>query len=902
MAASWFQRLSGVAVGVVLALVLALLVSVAPAEAQPVEATSITIIKDDELPSNAELAVRLSEATPLPDVSRVVISRDDDFADALASGVLQDASPLMLVPRNGPVPDRVLAEISRVGAGSAVILGGDAAVSPQVEQQLAGAGISVQRRQGGSRFETAIAIAAAEAPDATTAILARAYGADPDSPTQGFADALAAGAMAADNGWPILLSDTGQLTTATRDYLAGSKITRVMIVGGTAAVSDGVADEVRALVGTIERIAGDSRAGTAVEIAKERGTNSAADAARIVLVDGTSPDGFAGGFAAAAHAAFFDAPILLADGLGLPPETQAFLAPGAAFAQAGNPVAITCVVHPLACDGGREALGLVDFPLLDVDPPINSLVNPGQLVSIRLSPAEEGRNAEVTLKGSCLSGQQTVTTDGSGVATFSLASSLGEYCSVEITYGTDTDLIQQGYSYTTVPDFGRGEGIAVTSDVFAYGTDVPSTPTYVNDEITCVGPAGEESRQDSAYLARYLQPDFHVQSFGLTSSPLEALPGDTCTATATVPEGLGQVLWGLYSWSDAGLRNPLLLGRGTTATFDFDQLGTEVTDVNIVWILQTNQTDISLTPQNGGGTPGQVFNPEGLAVVCDGSLLGDGLSFVTPGAACSVSSPGGGLDVLVVEPGRALQPANEAAFLAPTGQETIGVYSILTDGDTGTGCVDAPELPYATITAGLTTASAPTDAWTFVGFQGESLRLRADASGGSELDPILSLYQPDGSLLTSNDDGDSGFDSRIDVTLPVDGTYCVEVSGFGGSSGDYWITADPAPDFVINGEFTDTAPEALYDYTAVAGDLLILELRAEGFSPTDPLVEIYGPDGMFVTSDDDGGGYPNARLEFVAPTTGTYTIRATVFADSYGDFLLEASFPTSSGPAFAASG
>ncbi|HUG84942.1 MAG TPA: cell wall-binding repeat-containing protein, partial [Euzebya sp.] len=103
----------------VLALLMSLLVLPGtPAMAQTGD--NVSIIKDSEAPSNAEIAARLSEETDFAGaVDRVVISRDDNFADALASGLLQREAPLLLVPSQGPVPDRILAEIQRLGAGRA---------------------------------------------------------------------------------------------------------------------------------------------------------------------------------------------------------------------------------------------------------------------------------------------------------------------------------------------------------------------------------------------------------------------------------------------------------------------------------------------------------------------------------------------------------------------------------------------------------------------------------------------------------------------------------------------------------------------------------------------------------------------------------------------------------------
>ena len=348
-------------VGLVLA---AVVLAALPLGAQAELADTLTIVKDGDVPSNADIAVALAEATPFGTGGRVIISRDDAFADAMASGVMQDDAPLLLLPSQGPVPDGVTEQISRLSASEAVILGGEAAVSAEVEADLASMGLSTSRRAGASRFETALGIAAADAPIADTVLLARAFPSPGAAdPSQGFADSIAAGGLSAENGWPILLTQTEVLTGPTRDYLTGAtdlgqtRPTRVMILGGTAAVSQDVEDELVALGFDVERVAGASRADTALSIAKAGGVESAAEVLRVLVVDGTGENAWAGGFAAAAHSAAFDAPILLAAGNQLPPETEQFLADGIGGDPTAAPV-LTCVVTPRVCEDTRRAAQL----------------------------------------------------------------------------------------------------------------------------------------------------------------------------------------------------------------------------------------------------------------------------------------------------------------------------------------------------------------------------------------------------------------------------------------------------------------------------------------------------------------------------------------------------------------
>lgn len=355
-----------------LALLLSLL-SVPAGGQTPAEPSPNTILlgqSDSDTPT-VDVAVELSRAT-FPDggANRVMIGRDDVFADSLASGVGQSDGPLLLVPTDGPVPASVMAEIDRVGAEEAVILGGDAAVSPAVADALSADGLTVQRLSGPSRIETAIDVARNLAPQADTAILARAGGVE-GNPTSGFADTLAAGGWAAATGWPVLLTQTEVLTGSTRDYLATAGISTVNIVGGTAAVSEAVADALREMGMTVERVSGPDRAATAIAIAGARGTDSAADVGRVILVDGFSDDAWAAGFGAAAMAAGgamdpgtgaredAPAPVVLGNTDVLPPATVGWLEEG--------PESITCAVSAGVCEAARMELGFP--PALQVPVP-----------------------------------------------------------------------------------------------------------------------------------------------------------------------------------------------------------------------------------------------------------------------------------------------------------------------------------------------------------------------------------------------------------------------------------------------------------------------------------------------------------------------------------------------------
>ncbi|HUG84283.1 MAG TPA: cell wall-binding repeat-containing protein [Euzebya sp.] len=108
---------------VVLTAIIGSALLVSPVAAVTETDDTIGIVKESVAPSNAEIAVRLSEGTPLADTSTVVVARDDQFADALASGVLQHDHPMLLVPSTGPIPERVAGELDRLAPDRVIILG-----------------------------------------------------------------------------------------------------------------------------------------------------------------------------------------------------------------------------------------------------------------------------------------------------------------------------------------------------------------------------------------------------------------------------------------------------------------------------------------------------------------------------------------------------------------------------------------------------------------------------------------------------------------------------------------------------------------------------------------------------------------------------------------------------------
>ena len=122
----------------------------------------------------------------------------------------------------------------------------------------------IQRLAGRSRYGTAAEVAKAQYPaGADRVILAR--GDSIDGVPQ-IADALAASSLAGNLDAPILITGRDRLPEETKEALSVLNPSRIYLMGGEAAISKRVADE---LEGEVVRISGQNREATAVEIAKE---------------------------------------------------------------------------------------------------------------------------------------------------------------------------------------------------------------------------------------------------------------------------------------------------------------------------------------------------------------------------------------------------------------------------------------------------------------------------------------------------------------------------------------------------------------------------------------------------------------------------------------------------------
>lgn len=238
----------------------------------------------------------------------VVVARGDDPADALGGVALAGRfdAPLLLTNGNS-LPDTTGAEVRRLEASTAYILGGTSAVGTDVEADLRAAGVqTINRIAGPNRFATMAAVADKTAGGSGTAFIVRAKG-----PGDNWADALAISGVAARRARegrvaPILGVATSGIPEVTRSAIRDNGITEVVIVGGTAVVSSSQEAQLEDDLGlAVRRWAGANRYETSADVA---GREPGSGRDLLVVTGGNFPDGLAAG----ALAGHVDATLLVA--------------------------------------------------------------------------------------------------------------------------------------------------------------------------------------------------------------------------------------------------------------------------------------------------------------------------------------------------------------------------------------------------------------------------------------------------------------------------------------------------------------------------------------------------------------------------------------------------------------
>lgn len=236
---------------------------------------------------------------------QIVLARVDVFADALAGAPLTRNAPL-LFSQHDQLPAATLDEVRRVATPGATVylLGGEAALSAEVERQLADLGYATERLAGPSRVETSVEVARLVhdmLPQRQELAVARSHGLAIE-PTDAWVDSMSGGAWATHVPTPLVLTPTDSLHPAVKAFAEEIEPTRTYVFGGTEAIADVVAQQLP----NPARIAAPNRAETASNMVGLYGS----DVERFIVVNDSEPDGWTFGLLAAGIAAHAQSPVL----------------------------------------------------------------------------------------------------------------------------------------------------------------------------------------------------------------------------------------------------------------------------------------------------------------------------------------------------------------------------------------------------------------------------------------------------------------------------------------------------------------------------------------------------------------------------------------------------------------
>ncbi|MCY4517049.1 MAG: cell wall-binding repeat-containing protein [Acidimicrobiaceae bacterium] len=336
-------------------------------------------------------AVALAErfAADEGSISAVIIASGETQVDAVtAAGLAGNLNAPVLLTRSNQLPHNVGRFIDEHNVTDVVVVGGTAAVPDTIVTAIEGLGSrpDVERVWGADRYATAAAVGSRlGGPSPTWCGSTQTAAILVNGGEAGRADAIVAGPLAFRLGLPVLLTSADELAEPTRAFLAEGKVERVVVVGGTGAVSAGVVDALIEDVGVVnvQRISGSSAAATSVAMAAEMAGNCAD-------VLGTNPDvvalvnrsATADGIAAApvlgrGLGAGGSVPILLVGGE-LPAAVSDYLAATAevrddakthlSIVAVGGTAVVSDAVMADAVAGAKTSLGLTASISVKVDP------------------------------------------------------------------------------------------------------------------------------------------------------------------------------------------------------------------------------------------------------------------------------------------------------------------------------------------------------------------------------------------------------------------------------------------------------------------------------------------------------------------------------------------------------
>lgn len=170
-------------------------------------------------------------------------------------------------------------------------------------------------------------------------------------------------------------------------------------------------------------------------------------------------------------------------------------------------------------------------------------------------------------------------------------------------------------------------------------------------------------------------------------------------------------------------------------------------------------------------------------------------------------------------------------------------------------------LHYGETVEGYLTAAAAEQRWYFAGNSGDRVLIDMRPADASGLDTFLTLLDPQGNTLASDDDSGEGTNARIGpLILSQDGDYTILADRYDGA-GAYLLTVyhlallpTLAPDKPLIGALDGQHPAdafALDPGERRGQHLLRLSVRDDD-PASNPILSVYGPEGLLTSTEESG--------------------------------------------------
>lgn len=180
----------------------------------------------------------------------------------------------------------------------------------------------------------------------------------------------------------------------------------------------------------------------------------------------------------------------------------------------------------------------------------------------------------------------------------------------------------------------------------------------------------------------------------------------------------------------------------------------------------------------------------------------------------------------------------------------------------------------------------------FEAASGEWIRIKVDGKDG--MDPIMTVLQPDGTEIASNDDlSAANRDSLLVIQIPVEGLQGIRVGSFDSNSiGQFIIQLDRLDVGVdddnavmsigahVDGVLNTAGDVDVFEFEASVGEQIFVSV--DGDTGVDIFAQIFNPEGVLQQTDDDGGHGLDSEILFQADQAGTWRVEVLAAINSAG--------------------